>query len=160
MIFMSVYTNKNRTQGFTLIELMITVAIISIIAAIAVPSYQASIRKSKRSEAMAALTDIASLQEQHYVQYNSYAQYLTKKNGGLNYVNHQNENKVFTDNGNYKLVLSWPFNNCSVKNRVCFQVTAIAQGSQAKDEQCNKFILRSDGLKIARDISNAKSDCW
>lgn len=149
-----------RYKGFTLIELMITVAIVSILGAIAIPSYQSSIRKGKRSEAITALTDIASLQEQHYIQYNEYARYLGRNNGGLNYVDHTNNSQVFTDGGSYKISLSWPFSGCTQNNRTCYQITAVAQGSQTKDTQCNKFILRSDGLKISKDSSNGNSDCW
>ena len=64
---------KNKSaSGFTLIELMITVAIIGILAAIAVPSYQDSIRKGKRAEGRAALTDLMLQEERFMTQTNSY----------------------------------------------------------------------------------------
>lgn len=53
----------NRPRGFTLIEVMITVAIIAILAAIAYPSYTSYIRKGKRATAQAALMDLTSKQE-------------------------------------------------------------------------------------------------
>ena len=49
----------NENKGFTLIELMIVVAIIGILAAITYPSYQEYVRKTKRTEAQAELLDIA-----------------------------------------------------------------------------------------------------
>ncbi len=63
---------KNSNHGFTLIELMITVAVIGILAAIAFPSYQNSIRKGKRAEGRAALTELLLQQERYMTQNNTY----------------------------------------------------------------------------------------
>lgn len=52
-------------RGFTLIELMIVVAVIGVIALIAVPAYQDSVQKSRRADAMAFLTRLQQLQERY-----------------------------------------------------------------------------------------------
>lgn len=60
-------------MGFTLIELMITVAIVGILASIAFPLYSNQVRKSKRAEAQSALLDIAARQQQMLLDTRSYA---------------------------------------------------------------------------------------
>ncbi len=59
-------------RGFTLIELMIVVVIMAIIAAIALPSYQEHMRKTRRSEAKSHLLDLANRMERYYANQNSY----------------------------------------------------------------------------------------
>ena len=59
---------KNKQLGFTLIELMITVAILGILSSIAVPSYMTYVTKSKRTEAKTEILRLAQLQESHYIQ--------------------------------------------------------------------------------------------
>lgn len=54
---------KTKAYGFTLIELMIAVAIVGILASIVYPSYMEQIRKSKRADAKAALTSFANAME-------------------------------------------------------------------------------------------------
>lgn len=55
-----------KTSGFTLIELMIVVAIIGIIAAVAYPSYQEYVRNAKRADAETALMELAHFMERYY----------------------------------------------------------------------------------------------
>ena len=55
-----------KTRGFSLLELMITVAIVGILASIAYPSYQESVAKSRRSEAANALFTAAQALERYY----------------------------------------------------------------------------------------------
>jgi type IV pilus assembly protein PilE len=62
-----------RQGGFTLIELMITVAVIGILAAIAFPSYQDSVRKSRRTDGKNALTQAVANMERYYTENNTYA---------------------------------------------------------------------------------------
>lgn len=63
---------KNKLLGFTLIELMIVVAVIGILLAVAIPSYQDSIRKGRRAEGRTALTELLQQQERYMTQTNTY----------------------------------------------------------------------------------------
>lgn len=71
-------------NGFTLIELMIVVVVVGILAAIAYPSYQEYVNRSKRADAKNALLEIASRQERFYFDNNTYTTDLTG-DGSLNY---------------------------------------------------------------------------
>lgn len=66
-------TPTRRHRGFTLIELMITVVIVSILAAVAYPSYQNYILKGNRASAQAFLMDAAQRQQQYFLDNRAYA---------------------------------------------------------------------------------------
>jgi len=61
-----------KQKGFTLIEVMIVVSIVAILAAIAIPSYQSSVTKGRRTDAMAALQGLAQAMERHYMTTGAY----------------------------------------------------------------------------------------
>jgi len=65
-------TNMDRAPGFTLMELIITMVIVGILAAIAIPSYQDSVKKAKRSDAQGALLSFANAMERHFTTNGTY----------------------------------------------------------------------------------------
>lgn len=67
----------HHQRGFTLIELMITIVIIGILASIALPGYQNSVRKSHRSAAQAEMLDIANREQQFLLANRSYSATLS-----------------------------------------------------------------------------------
>lgn len=63
----------NRTKGFTLIELMITLAIIGVLAGIAYPSYLSYVTRTSREAAKTELLELAGVQERIYLNSNAYS---------------------------------------------------------------------------------------
>lgn len=131
-----------KENGFTLIEIMIAVAIVAIIASVALPSYQEQIRKSRRSDAKIGLEKAAALQEQHRFTNNTYSSDVNDI-GGIG-------GALVSPEGHYTIatVVTAASTGCST-NGFCFLLTATATGIQASDTDCATFTLTNTGAKTS-----------
>ena len=138
---------KNKTRGFTLIELMIVVAILGIIAAIGYPSYLEQVKKSRRSEGMGQLLELADRMERYYSDKGTY--------GGAT-LGTTSANVFFatTEGGHYTLSID-------AQDNVAFTISATptSKGKQNTDK-CNTFTLTSLGFKTVSGGSLFTDDCW
>ncbi len=133
-----------NSVGFSLTELMIVVAIVTILAAVAVPNYVSHVERSNRTDATAALLKLAADQERYYLQNNAYG---TMANLG----------DPTTENDWYTLTITGA-------GATTFTATATAKstGSQADDTMCKVFSITAQGLRTASDSGTADStdSCW
>ncbi len=121
-----------NSYGFTLIELMITVATIGILASIAYPSYTDFITRSNRSEGQRELLRYANLQEQVYVDSRSYA--ANMKGLGKSTVT------IKTNSENYII-------SVSDQTATTFTLKAEAQNNQTSDTGCTTLTVDEIGTK-------------
>lgn len=149
--------NKNRqSSGFTLIELMIVVAIVAILAAIAMPSYKQYGLRSKRAVATAELLEVLSLQEQYFLNNKQYATDLTNLNYLANpyYINSEGDQTTATQ-AVYKIQLA----STPAATTSSFTLEAVPQNSQQDDTRCGTLSLTHDGVR-GEGGSGSTSDCW
>ena len=150
---------KQLQQGFTLIELMITVVIIGILGAVTYPSYQNSVVKSHRSDAKSALLELASYMERHATEFGCYLD-----PGADNQCGTGDETIPVlpfivtpkTGTAYYDLVL-FPVDDTSFT----LSANPIAGTSQANDD-CGSLTLTNTGVKGVIPLVGGltEADCW
>jgi len=142
-----------KQSGFTLIELMIVVAIIGILAAIAFPSYRDYIQRTGRADGQAKLMEIMQAQERFYSQNQTYTANLGA--GGLGY-GVAADAAVASDEGRYNITAA-ACAGAVIAN--CVALTADAIGQQANDTKCGDLTLDSRGTK-GKGGTLTVQDCW
>ena len=141
------------SNGFSLIELLIVLAIVSILSAIVYPSYRSHITHAHRIDGQTALLDLANRMERYYTEHNTYQTATI----GLDKVNSILTSPI-SDGGWYSLSIREATNTTYI-----LQATPI--GTQAtNDTLCQSLTFTSSGIKgIASAKSTPTSDssfCW
>ena len=142
--------NIRRKRGFTLIELMIVVAIIAILAAIAVPWWGRYTYRARRTDGQKILMHIAQAEERYYTDHNNYP--LTASSLGY-------AGTITSENGYYTVTLAAAPAASAGQGYVA---TATPQGAQENDA-CGPLSIDNTAVKkpLPTDAShNSNGSCW
>lgn len=134
----------SRNSGFTLIELMITVAIVAILAAVAYPSYQSHVIKTRRAAAASCLMEMAQYMER------SYTTNMTYVGAALP------STQCRTDlSGHYSFSIE------TVKAaEYNVQAAPVPGSQQAAKDKCGTLTLNQAGTKGRSGTEMGVSQCW
>lgn len=149
-------TTGKKQQGFTLIELMIVVAIVAILAAVAMPAYRDHVTKANRAAAEAFMLKAANREEQIMLDMRSYVAVAANANfpNATNATPPGINMAIPTDVSRYYNVV------ITVPSAGAYTITATPIGSQlASDTRCGTLGLDQTGNKTV-STSNPASACW
>lgn len=130
-----------RARGFSLIELMIVVAVIAILAAIAYPNYSEHVLKGRRAEGKATLAEAANRLERCFTRFNAYTNAACDDAASL-----------VSEGGWYQI--------SAVRGVTTYTLTAAPQGVQAIKDKCGSFTLTNTGVRGTSLVPPSGTYCW
>jgi type IV pilus assembly protein PilE len=139
---------QHKTRGFTLIELMIVVAILAVIAVYAYTNYARYGFRSRRSDGQQYLMQVAAAEERYFTAFNVYNANLTGT-GSLGFTVNT------STRGYYTVTVTLP-------TTTSYTLTATPGGSQANDV-CGNLTLDNQGNKTptpSQMPQNSNGNCW
>lgn len=146
---------KNHSSaGFTLIELMIAVAVVGILAGIAYPSYMDSVRKSRRGQAKADLLEAAQMAERYRTVNNTYVGFGKADASGI--LDGAMGKSPHTGKTYYNIKLS-----DATANTFTLTAEPVTGAGQEKDKKCLSLIITHTGeKKIGTGATGTAAECW
>lgn len=127
-------------RGFTLIELMVTIAIVAILAAIALPTFTEQVHKSRRSEALQGLTELQLRQERWRSNHATYSD----GTGAFGSMPSSNNYTFAVTNGS--------------NTATAYTVTATPTGAQSGD-RCGTYSFAMSNGVVTKSVSSGASNC-
>lgn len=153
---------RGTHTGFTLIEVMITVAVVGILAAVAIPSYEFAIKKARRTEARTALMQMMQMQERFFSVRGTYLpfdrQQIQAAATDSNLARFKWYSADTVASSHYELNGAL---TCISGDPACIRLRARSSANVAlfKDPQCGNYWLQSDG-KRGNDDGLEINGCW
>jgi type IV pilus assembly protein PilE len=132
-----------KSAGFTLIELMIAVAILAVVMGIAIPSYTQWVIQSGRADGKAELFRVAQVLERCYTRYSTYTANECAIGDGAT---------TESEKGKYQITVD--------STAATFTLTAAPQGGQTKDTKCSSLTLTHTGQRGIDGGDGTVDDCW
>jgi type IV pilus assembly protein PilE len=143
---------KSAARGFTLIELMITVAIVAILATIASTSYNTQVQKSRRTDARSAVLDLAGREEKLFSTTNAYSATATD-------LGYSGAFPQAIGSGYYTVNVVSP-DPAQAATFPTYAITATAVNSQLGDTQCLTLSVNQTGLQSSTPTTTPAATCW
>ena len=136
-------TKRSHNVGFTLLELMLTVTIIGVLAAIALPAYTQYVERAKRTEGKTALMEVAGRLERFYSDNNRFATSSTSFPVEANI-------ETESENGYYNITINSPSP---------FQTYTLTAAPTFTDSLCGSLSLDNAGTRTV-STATASDICW
>jgi type IV pilus assembly protein PilE len=145
---------RRKQSGVTLVELMISVGIIGILAAIAYPSYQAQVRRGNRTDAKAELMEAAQEMEKCFTRFGRYLPTAAGQCVAFDDINDASGRP--SEKGKYVVT----FDGTQPPTDTTYRLIATRVAGSGPDPECGNFTLDQTGLRGVVGGTDTAQRCW